>query len=76
MNIDGIGFQGLQGSKGVGGKNGTGNTGSATGAEGSTASQNTKTPSDSKIDKGSEFSFLLTDVALDEKVKERQVSNG
>ena len=31
---------------------------------------------DSKIDKGSEFSFLLTDVALDEKVKERQVSNG
>ena len=55
MNIDGIGFQGLQGSKGVGGKNGTSNTGSATGAEGSTASQNTKTPSDSKIDKVQEF---------------------
>ena len=31
---------------------------------------------DSKVDKGSEFSFLLTDVVTDGKVKERQVSNG
>ena len=31
---------------------------------------------DSKVDKGSEFSFLLTDVVTDPKVKERQVSNG
>ncbi len=31
---------------------------------------------DSKIDKGSEFSFLLTNVVTDAKVKERQVSNG
>lgn len=31
---------------------------------------------DSKVDKGSEFSFLLTDVVVDGKVKERQVSNG
>ncbi len=30
----------------------------------------------SKVDKGSEFSFLLTDVVTDEKVNERQVSNG
>ena len=31
---------------------------------------------DSKVDKGSEFSFLLTDVVTNEKDKERQVSNG
>ncbi len=31
---------------------------------------------DSKVDKGSEFSFLLTDVVIDAKIKERQVSNG
>lgn len=31
---------------------------------------------DSKVDKGSEFSFLLTDVVVDGKTKERQVSNG
>ncbi len=31
---------------------------------------------DSKVDKGSEFSFLLTDVVTDTKIKERQVSNG
>ena len=31
---------------------------------------------DSKINKGSEFSFLLTNVVADAKVKERQVSNG
>ena len=31
---------------------------------------------DSNVDKGSEFSFLLTDVVTDGKVKERQVSNG
>ena len=31
---------------------------------------------DSKVDKGSEFSFLLTNVVVDSKVKERQVSNG
>ena len=31
---------------------------------------------DSKVDKGSEFSFLLTDVVTDAKIKERQVSNG
>lgn len=31
---------------------------------------------DSKVNKGSEFSFLLTDVVTDPKVKERQVSNG
>ncbi len=31
---------------------------------------------DSKINKGSEFSFLLTNVVTDSKVKERQVSNG
>ncbi len=31
---------------------------------------------DSKIDKGSEFTFLLTDVVTDGKIKERQVSNG
>ena len=31
---------------------------------------------DSKVNKGSEFSFLLTDVVTDGKVKERQVSNG
>ncbi len=30
----------------------------------------------SKVDKGSEFSFLLTDVVSDAKIKERQVSNG
>ena len=30
----------------------------------------------SKVDKGSEFSFLLTDVVTDLKIKERQVSNG
>lgn len=30
----------------------------------------------SKVDKGSEFSFLLTDVVTDSKYKERQVSNG
>ena len=31
---------------------------------------------DSKVDKGSEFSFLLTDVVKDPSIKERQVSNG
>ena len=31
---------------------------------------------DSKVNKGSEFSFLLTDVVVDIKNKERQVSNG
>ncbi len=31
---------------------------------------------DSKVNKGSEFSFLLTNVVTDGKVKERQVSNG
>ena len=31
---------------------------------------------DSKVDKGSEFSFLLTDVVTDGKAEERQVSNG
>lgn len=31
---------------------------------------------DSKVDKGSEFSFLLTDVVKDPIIKERQVSNG
>ena len=31
---------------------------------------------DSKLDKGSEFSFILTDVVTDGKIKERQVSNG
>lgn len=31
---------------------------------------------DSKVDKGSEFSFLLTDVVINKKDKERQVSNG
>lgn len=31
---------------------------------------------DSKVDKGSEFTFLLTDVVTDGKIKERQVSNG
>ncbi len=31
---------------------------------------------DSKVDKGSEFSFLLTDVVTNDKDKERQVSNG
>ena len=31
---------------------------------------------DSKVDKGSEFSFLLTDVVTGGKVEERQVSNG
>lgn len=31
---------------------------------------------DSKVDKGSEFSFLLTDVVVDGNTKERQVSNG
>ena len=31
---------------------------------------------DSKVDKGSEFSFLLTDVVTDARIKERQVSNG
>ncbi len=30
----------------------------------------------SKVDKGSEFSFLLTDVVTDSKIKERQVING
>ena len=29
-----------------------------------------------KVDKGSEFSFLLTDVVKDPSIKERQVSNG
>ena len=31
---------------------------------------------DSKVDKGSEFSFLLTDVVVDGNTKERKVSNG
>ena len=31
---------------------------------------------DSKVDKGSEFSFLLTDVVTGGKAEERQVSNG
>lgn len=31
---------------------------------------------DSKMNKGSEFSFLLTNVVTDAKIKERQVSNG
>lgn len=31
---------------------------------------------DSKVDKGSEFSFLLTNVVTEAKIKERQVSNG
>lgn len=31
---------------------------------------------DSKVDKGSEFSFLLTDVVIGGKAEERQVSNG
>lgn len=31
---------------------------------------------DSKVDKGSEFSFLLTNVVINSKIEERQVSNG
>lgn len=31
---------------------------------------------ESKVDKGSEFSFLLTNVVTDARIKERQVSNG